>query len=77
MILELWTALGVIHIIHDIYHTCPTHFDYIFSILPHPGQTMFFNLSDMHIFNLGILLTIAYTLYCHLGPASEVYTWIS
>ena len=38
---------------------------------------MFFNLSDMHILNLGILFTIAYTLYCHLGPTSEVYTWIS
>ena len=33
---------------------------------------MFFNLSDMHIFNLGILLAIAYALYCHLGPTSKV-----
>ena len=38
---------------------------------------MSFNLSDMHIFDLGILLAIVYTLYCHLGPTSEVYTWIS
>ena len=76
MILELGTALGVIHINHNICHTCPAPFLAIFLASDPPRQTMFFNPSDMHIFDLGILLTITYALYCHFGPASEVYTWI-